>query len=79
MELLLNSLILCILQTPASLVKLFMTFVRTRHTELEIACSQFDMEGSGWLGLEDLKSAFKQAGLRLTMVSIITKRKHEKV
>ena len=48
-----------------------MTFVRTRHTELEIACSQFDMEGSGWLGLEDLKSAFKQAGLRLTSVGVV--------
>ena len=53
------------------MVKLFMKFVRTHHTELEIAFNQYDMERSGWLGIEDLKAAFKEAGLRLTSVSSI--------
>ena len=52
------------------MVKLFMKFVRTHHTELEIAFIQYDMERSGWLGIDDLKAAFKEAGLRLTSVSI---------
>ena len=50
-------------------MKLFMKFVRTHHSELEIAFNQYDMERSGWLGTEDLKSALKEAGLRLTSVS----------
>ena len=63
-------LVLFPLQTATSMVKLFMKFVRTHHTELEIAFIQYDMERSGWLGIDDLKAAFKEAGLRLTSVSI---------
>ena len=50
-------------------MKVFLKFVQTRPTELEIAFKQYDMERSGLLGIEDLKSAMKEAGLRLTNVS----------
>ena len=54
------------------MVKLFTKFVHSHRAELEVAFNQYDMERSGWLGIEDLKSAMKQAGLRLTSVSMLS-------
>lgn len=59
-----------LLQSQTSVLRLFSKFVREHTSDLETAFLQQDKDQSGKLSCDDLKTAFKTAGLRLTSVSI---------
>lgn len=58
-----------VFQTTTSMIRLFGTFVQSHQTELRTSFQQFDRDRTGALGVDDLKMALKEAGLRLTNVS----------
>lgn len=52
--------------TTTSMIRLFSIFVQTHQAELRTSFQQFDRDRTGALGIDDLKMALKEAGLRLT-------------
>ncbi|XP_052781026.1 leucine-rich repeat-containing protein 74A-like isoform X2 [Mya arenaria] len=58
--------------TATSVMRLFSKFVGAHQKELATAFHQYDMDRNGLLGLEDVKMALKDAGLRLTSRQLST-------
>jgi Ca2+-binding EF-hand superfamily protein len=59
-------------QTTTSMIRLFSKFVQSHQTQLGTSFHQFDRDRTGILGIDEVKTALKDAGLRLTNVSRIT-------
>lgn len=51
------------------MIRLFSKFVKSHQIVLGTSFQQYDRDRTGILGIDDLKMALKDAGLRLTNVS----------
>ncbi|XP_060555228.1 leucine-rich repeat-containing protein 74A-like isoform X2 [Ruditapes philippinarum] len=54
------------ISTTTSMIRLFSKFVQSHQTQLGTSFHQFDRDRTGILGIDEVKTALKDAGLRLT-------------